>query len=128
LHILMLDRYKAWVEGRGSHGLITRMRRLRQAANWNSKRLGYMPILLSPDEMLKQWDNQNGVCVACGKNDLSLFESNYDHDHETGEGRGFIHPACNKAEGYLKNFSDESFLHFMKWMRPRLFDKEPRDE
>jgi recombination endonuclease VII len=112
--------------GLGPQGLIIRMRRLRRRTNFDAERYGFTPILTTAEEMVKQWESQNGICIACNKPGVTLLGhgSAYDHNHETGEGRGFLHNSCNSAEGQLKDLSDESFLHFMKWMRPHLFNKE----
>jgi hypothetical protein len=109
--------------GTSLNGLIDRMRVLHSGLNWIARRDGATALSSSPEEMLKQWETQNGICVACNKPGLSLFHSGavYDHNHVTGEGRGFIHASCNRTEGYLNGLSEDEFLHFVKWMRPHIF-------
>jgi len=107
--------------GLSTAGLLGRMKNLRSDSRTIAKRQGYFPILTSPEEMVLQWEKQKGVCLACSQ-PLIMKLAHYDHNHETGTGRGFVHRTCNHAEGQLKDLSDEAFLHFVKWMRPSLLN------
>lgn len=113
----------AWYTGTGPSGLLGRMKRLFSVAYRHCIERGQSPPHTFPEEMVKQWELQKGVCVACGESGLTLakYGSAFDHNHDTGECRGFVHYYCNHAEGNLKDLSDEAFLHFVKWMRPHLF-------
>lgn len=53
---------------------------------------------ISREEYEKERDKRKGVCDLCGKRAEQLV---LDHDHVTGEIRGFIHNRCNKALGLL---------------------------
>lgn len=103
--------------GRTSQGLVTRMKYLISAAAKNALKGGYKPYLISPEEMVQQWEQQLGKCLACGQS-LDLFKAAYHHDHETGEGFGFLHQWCNCAEGRIKVMSNEEFSNFIRYVRP----------
>lgn len=72
--------------------------------------------------MLEIWDSQNGICAAC-KGSVKLFgtyqnrgnNAHFDHNHETGEARGFIHSRCNLMEGQLSKMTQEEFSNFIAW-------------
>jgi Recombination endonuclease VII len=106
--------------GEGPSGLISRMRAIIGTAKNDAKKLNYQPIQESPQKLVEQWNKQNGLCAACGEA-FGNEKSCYDHDHETGKGRGFIHQTCNTVEGRLKAFSNKRFLKLMYWLRPHLF-------
>lgn len=105
--------------GLGPQGLVCRMRALLWALKNKAKIKGFALPLISAEEMVEQWNDQAGICVACGEPGLILLDrgSVYDHNHETGEGRGFIHSYCNIAEGYLSNLSSEAFEKYVTWIR-----------
>lgn len=98
-------------QGNGGDGLIERMRMLVRAG---CRTKGYIPIKNTPEEMLDQWKKQNGKCAACG-GFLDLLKASYDHDHDTGEGRGFVHRWCNHAEGFVRQMSNDEFDSFVLW-------------
>jgi len=50
------------------------------------------------------YDKQGGVCPLCLEAlPKELGKSALDHDHLTGECRGLLHMACNRAEGSVFN-------------------------
>lgn len=46
--------------------------------------------------------SQKGLCAACCDPLISGRETHLDHDHATGQVRGFLCLNCNLAEGYMK--------------------------
>ena len=70
----------------------------------------------TPEELVKMWADQDKLCAAC-KEPLLLLESCMDHNHETGEVRGFIHHKCNLVEGYTKDLSDDAFENWYQWAK-----------
>ena len=66
-------------------------------------------------DLKQQWERQRNRCVACG-GFLAFEDSALDHNHLSGEVRGFVHSGCNSAEGFLKTLSDEEFEHWVRWM------------
>lgn len=118
--------------GANKRGTISRMRWLITSSRRAAKSWGGEPIKTSPADMIRQWEEQKGNCKACAKPLMGLRRPDlrhithddtvYDHDHDTGEGRGFIHSYCNLAEGYTKKMTDEEFLNFVRYFRPGLLE------
>jgi Recombination endonuclease VII len=111
-------RVRARRRGEGPAGLIGRFRILLPRLRFWSKSHGYMPPQTTPDEMLRIWKEQKGFCAACG-GEMNLLGSNagcFDHDHETGEPRGFIHKRCNDIEGLVSRLSDEQVHSYLSWI------------
>lgn len=54
------------------------------------------PLLPQPNRRgrLEAW--QDGRCAICGATGGVLFD---DHDHDTGDTRGYLCPSCNGLEG-----------------------------
>jgi hypothetical protein len=112
-------RVRARRMGEGPSGLVGRFRVLLPRLRSLAKSKGYSSPTITPDEMLKIWESQKGFCVACG-GVLSLQGSNgscFDHNHETGEPRGFIHRDCNSIEGLFSKMSDEAVMNYLTWMK-----------
>jgi hypothetical protein len=110
------SRTKAWGAGDGPKvGILGRLKKLITSTKHNSKKFGYSPIKETPESMLKQWEKQNHKCAVCGTF-LDLLKADYDHNHETGKGRGFVHPPCNAAEGHLKSLSIKAKKRFMRYI------------
>jgi len=103
----------------GPSGLLGRFRVLLPRLRWWSKSHGHTPPRTTPDEMLKIWELQNGLCAACsGPMELrGINASCFDHDHKTGEPRGFIHKECNGIEGLFSKMSDERVEIYLSWMK-----------
>ena len=95
--------------GEGKLGLLGRMTHLLQMGCWHAEKKGYLPPDVSREEMVEMWHAQKGFCVACDK-PLLILKAHFDHDHNTGESRGFVHPYCNKVEGQMKDMSEEAIL------------------
>lgn len=104
-------------------GDLARIKSRLQAANCVAKAKNYEPPKITPERAIGLWALQNGCCAACGTGislEKSKFGSNLDHDHESGEVRGFVCHNCNLAEGLLKNYSGQRFDSFcayrQKWV------------
>lgn len=61
------------------------------------------------DDLEKIYDNNNGLCYACGRPMNSLYDLRIgllkpvvDHCHRSGKFRGLIHSGCNIAIGFVK--------------------------
>ena len=67
----------------------------------HAKRLGYLPCTASHLEIKEAFA---GKCEICGVPESECNQKlSMDHDHETGEFRGWLCSNCNFAIGYLKN-------------------------
>lgn len=103
-------------EGRTKGGLQTRFRILLRIGIRNSIAKNITPPNTTGALMAEMWDSQKGLCVAC-RGELDILNSNFDHDHQTGEPRVFVHRHCNSAEGYLNKMSDEQFDSFVDFIK-----------
>jgi hypothetical protein len=103
-------------QGRGSKGLLGRMQYLLTAQKRVARIRKHEPPKVNPPEMLLQWNSQCSSCVICG-GPLELLKACYDHNHETGEGRGFTHTHCNLIEGYTLPLSDCEFERMIEFLR-----------
>jgi hypothetical protein len=113
IHLL---RFKDRYTGKSKEGLLGRFRVLFTASKSRDPRQGYAAFKSTPEQMLIEWENQQGLCAAC-KLPLKILKAHYDHDHTTGEGRGFVHAQCNLAEGAISKMSNEAFENFVSWER-----------
>jgi hypothetical protein len=102
-------------QGVGPNGLLDRMKALIRDSKQNARRSGHVPVKASAENLMDAWNLQEGLCAAC-RLPLNLFQACYDHNHETGKGRGFIHYACNNVEGILKNMPRENRGIFLEWL------------
>lgn len=67
------------------------------------KRL-WMLFNLTEDEAIKIWEFQERKCACCRRPiDIKARATVFDHDHETGVGRGWLCFLCNKGIGLLKD-------------------------
>jgi Recombination endonuclease VII len=103
--------------GNSPTGLLGRMQRLIANSKYKARTEGFAPPDTTPEKMLSEWINQRNKCAACGGELTNKKRSTaYDHNHETGETRGFIHQRCNFMEGTTKPLSDEQFLCLFGWL------------
>lgn len=110
--------------GGGPLGLLSRMRAILAVQKRYSKAVGYTQPNVTPEQMVVQWEAQDGKCVACGGllQPLLMIDNRkksgaaYDHDHETGEGRGFTHRGCNLIEGLFVKMSNEEVSNYVSWI------------
>jgi hypothetical protein len=112
-------RVRARRTGQGRYGLLGRFRVLLPRLRYWSRSHGQAEPITTPEKMLEIWNSQSGQCAACGgKMELQgVNGSCFDHDHETGKSRGFIHRDCNSIEGLFSKMSDEEVLSYLTWMK-----------
>lgn len=67
---------------------------------------------LNKEQYLKMIDNQNGLCLGCGKAPKKLC---IDHCHSTGKVRGILCSDCNVALGLLKDDPNtlRNLMHYL---------------
>lgn len=53
---------------------------------------------LEPKDYERLWEWHEGLCAICGN-----AAKHIDHDHETGEVRGLLCPACNLGLGQFRD-------------------------
>jgi hypothetical protein len=101
-------------QGLGQNGLLGKIKNLLRSGKVNARQKHYAEPRITPDEALALWKRQEGICAACGCpiELLSKQTCTLDHNHLTGEVRGFLCRSCNLAEGLLKDYSDEQFQSF----------------
>jgi hypothetical protein len=107
----------------GPRGLLGRMSILSSAYKSQAKNRNQLAPTATPEQMVEMWLAQDGKCAAC-KEPLVLINAEssgksacFDHNHETGEPRGFIHQGCNKVEGIVLPMADEAFENLITWLR-----------
>jgi len=61
----------------------------------------YRKYGLEPNQQQQLFDKQQGRCAICGAN-LTRWP-NIDHDHTTGQARGFLCPSCNLRLAGIEN-------------------------
>lgn len=59
--------------------------------------------------------SQNGFCDLCGESLGS--EIGLDHNHKTGQNRGFLHKGCNTKLAAIEdeNFREKALVYLEKW-------------
>lgn len=95
--------------------LLFKFRRRLSQAKFSANERGYKPPIISVDNLIKMYHECNGQCRSCMRqigNDKCVI----DHNHKTGQVRGFVCEKCNKCEGYLKNFTDEELEAFYRYI------------
>jgi hypothetical protein len=83
--------------------------RLLATAKRVAKQNKYKSPDATADELEILWKRQGGLCAFC-EAPLNLAKTNtihLEHNHETGQVRGFVHAACNFIEGQVKNFTPQ---------------------
>jgi hypothetical protein len=103
-----------WNAGKGPSGLLGRMKFILIKSKYYAKKSGHKPAHITAEDMVKQWQTQKGKCAACCMK-LNLMRACFDHNHKTGEPRGFIHRICNMAEGQL--LLVPNLKNFLTWYR-----------
>lgn len=113
---IMKEKYRL---GTGPQGLLSRMKHLLGISKYRSRQEKYLPPNTTPEDMVYQWVSQKGFCAAC-KEPIDLLKTHFDHDHKTGEPRGFVHPVCNMIEGFISKMSDDIFIRCVNFYIPRM--------
>lgn len=110
----------ARADGSGPEGLLGRMKAALNSLRGAARRKGYTAPDVTPEQMVVQWLSQKGICAACKgilkTNCKNLRWPHYDHCHETGRGRGFVHRWCNWAEACFRHMSKTERLSFLSWI------------
>lgn len=101
-------------KGLGKTGDLGRIKTRLAQGRTVAKINGYQPPLGTPEETLLIWNDQGSKCAGC-KSPMTLEQSHLDHNHKTGEVRGFLCFNCNLAEGVLKDYTNEQFEAFCKY-------------
>lgn len=65
---------------------------------------------LLPGEWECLLKSQNHRCALCREEFACGDTPHVDHDHDTGQVRGLLHGACNKAIGLLRDSPDKAIL------------------
>jgi hypothetical protein len=68
------------------------------------------------------WLQQQGLC-AWTESPLSLTEARLEHNHQTGEFRGFVTNAANSAEGLLNELTPQKQALFIERALPEAFTR-----
>lgn len=112
-------RKAARYRGEGPDGLLGRFAGLLSSARSDSRRGGYAPPFASPEDIVEIWNRQEGRCAITGRPlDLLGRGTHLDHDHETGEVRGFVLHDVNVIEGRLKDFTRKEWIAIYDFYRP----------
>jgi Recombination endonuclease VII len=78
------------------------MKALLTGARNTAKTNAHLPPDISPEQLVEAWHQQNGRCAWTDRSiDLLGRGTAIEHDHDTGEFRGFVCAAANAAEGHL---------------------------
>lgn len=78
--------YKQTLKGRIANRLTT--------GRSHAKKRGFTGPVGRPIDVVCLWHEQNGKCAGCGT-EISILKACLDHDHESGEVRGFLCNGCN---------------------------------
>ena len=113
------SRIRARRKGIGPECMLGRFRILLPRLKYHSRSQGYKEPNITPEQMMRIWQSQEGFCIACGEklNLLGFNSSCFDHDHESGKPRGFIHDRCNRAEGIISKMSHEGAENYLSWIK-----------
>ena len=82
-----------------------------------AKKGNYKAPNIGSEDLLKLWESQNNTCAACLGLFNDIFSARLDHNHQTGEARGFIHDHCNVVEGRTLKMSDDEFGNLINFIR-----------
>ena len=91
-----------------AHGIENRfMLALQRIASF-SIREGYAPCIATEEEITELF---TGFCHACGTPEVECnVKLCLDHDHFTGQARGWLCADCNKALGFLRDSAERALL------------------
>lgn len=122
------ERVRKRSRGEGPSGLIGRFRRLLYMAKRNARNRKFKPPNITAEELVVAWERQGGSRndlskpVKCAGTDrlITLYEAVVEHNHETGEFRGFVCSPANSAEGYLSNVTLQEGKLFIERFFPEI--------
>ena len=105
--------------GEGPSGLLGRFKRLLNHHRSDLRKKGVALPNITPEELVEMWNKQAGRCAVTGR-PITLLgrNTNLDHNHETGEVRGFVLHGVNAAEGRIKDFTREEWMGIYDFYRP----------
>ncbi len=96
------EKHPKWLGGKRNKGSEAHARSILKASALSARKRGYRPINLSPTELATIFSRHDGSCDSCGLSEKECYRRHcVDHCHETGEYRGILCNACNRASGYL---------------------------
>jgi len=96
------------------HDPVARMKAKLYRSIGAARKDGHTPCIATVDELLASF---TGKCFVCGVPEEECTQKlNMDHDHETGEFRGWLCGKCNKAVGLLGDGPElvERLLAYLK--------------
>jgi hypothetical protein len=73
---------------------------------------------VSPEDYLKVYEQQGGVCAICSDPPRPNTHLHLDHDHATNQFRGLLCSKCNQAIGLLNedlNLLDKAAQYLVHW-------------
>lgn len=84
-----------------------------QVSRSTAKKRGHVPCTATVEELKSLW---TGRCEICGVPELELTKHlSMDHNHETGEFRGWLCPGCNHGLGLFKD-SEEILIDALHYL------------
>lgn len=117
------DRNKRRTHGETPKGLLGLMDYRLIVSRRHAEIERYAPPDTTAEKMVSEWLLQDGKCAACGGPLGSLVATrneaavHYEHCHETGKTRGFVHKHCNFAEAAFLKMSNEEMGIFIDWIK-----------
>jgi Recombination endonuclease VII len=106
--------------GEGQRGLVSRMCYLLSAARKTAKKHGYLPPNITPERAVAAWKKQRGRCAWTGR-PVSLLQAKLEHNHQTGEFRGFVMQDVNVTEGSLIKLTPQEQALFIERALPETY-------
>jgi hypothetical protein len=103
--------------GQGRFGILTVARRMLNSARTLAKARGFKPPRITAARLAEMLSSELFVCWMT---DRILAKPHLDHDHSTGEVRGFADGSANRIEGLMLNFSDLEISKLVLRTRPHV--------
>jgi hypothetical protein len=80
-----------------------------------SKKGGYVPLKACAEQLMTAYQNQEGKCAICGKSEsMDSKRLNADHNHITGEFRGWLCNKCNSMLGIIDAVGIDAIIGYAK--------------
>ncbi len=93
--------YTRWEGGQHNIGSYAWIKKLITAGRIRAEKEGHAAPCGDPAAILELWNKSAGRCQVCHAEPQKPKRLVLDHDHETGEVRGFICAQCNTALGMV---------------------------